>query len=256
MPSAHEHPYYEIGYLIGGARKVFINHTLYTLKTGDLVLIGKNEIHRAVQVDDEGTNTISLSFAEKYLNPLWEHYGKTCIEELLEKRVFHFELKQKRNLEKFMHSMIFEYRHPDKFTQHSQELFIEELFIQLLRAADKADCKEPTYEDEEYKRMQEAARYISKQFQKEITLPQIAIRYGVSTSYFSKKFKIVTGFSFKEYLTAVRIREACNLLIQSNISITEVALKCGFSDSNYFGDAFKKVKGVSPRAYRKVSGFI
>lgn len=256
MPTAHEHPYYEVGYFIGGTKKVFINHTVYVLRTGDLFIIKKNEIHRAIQVNDEGTNGITISFSEDYLNPLKERYGQVLVEAVLKKRIFHFELKQKRNMEKLMHNMLSEYRHPDEFTQHSQELFIQELFIQLLRLVESVDNEQSYDQDEENQRMESAAKYISTHFEKDITLPKISAQYGVSTSYFAKKFKAVTGFSFKEYLTAVRIKEACNLLIQSNISITEIALKCGFNDSNYFGDAFKKVKGVSPRDYRRVSGFI
>lgn len=256
MPNPHEHPYYEIGYTIEGIRKVFINHTVYIIKEGDLVIVKKNEIHRAMSYENSGTNGINLVFSEDYLQPVIERYGKERVEKLFEKRILHFELKAKRNLEKLMHSMISEYRHPDEYIHHIQEIFIQELFIQLLRWEEKNCEHEKSYESIESQRMQEAAKYISSHFQKELTLPELATRYGVSTSYFAKKFKSVTGFSFKEYLTAVRIREACGLLIQSNISITEVAIKCGFSDSNYFGDVFKKKKGVSPRDYRKVSGFI
>ncbi len=256
MPTAHEHPYYEMGYLIGGTRKIFINHTVYLLRAGDLFIIRKNEIHRAVQVGNEGTNDITISFSEDYLKPLKKRYGEELVEAVLEKRIFHFELKQKRNIEKQMHHMLSDYRHPDEFTSHLQELFLQEIFIQLLRLVETVACELSYNKDEENLRMEKAAKYMSTHFQKDITLPKIAAQYGVSTSYFAKKFKAVTGFSFKEYLTAIRIKEACSLLIQSNMTITEIALKCGFNDSNYFGDAFKKVKGVSPRAYRKVSGFI
>jgi AraC-like DNA-binding protein len=43
------------------------------------------------------------------------------------------------------------------------------------------------------------------------------------------------------------------MLLSSDLSITEIALQCGFSDSNYFKDAFKKMYGASPRNYRKKS---
>ncbi len=46
------------------------------------------------------------------------------------------------------------------------------------------------------------------------------------------------------------------MLLNTNQSITEIAEKCGFNDSNYFGDAFRKVKGVSPNKYRKNKGIV
>ncbi|MBQ4165586.1 MAG: helix-turn-helix transcriptional regulator, partial [Oscillospiraceae bacterium] len=48
----------------------------------------------------------------------------------------------------------------------------------------------------------------------------------------------------------IRIRRACSLLRENTLSITEVALRCGFSDSNYFSRAFRKCCGMTPSQYR------
>ena len=84
-----------------------------------------------------------------------------------------------------------------------------------------------------------------------ITLSDTALKFHISRSYLSKKFKAVTGFGFKEYLINIRIQNACRMLLETNRSITDISLSCGFNDSNYFGDAFRHVKGVSPNHYRK-----
>lgn len=78
----------------------------------------------------------------------------------------------------------------------------------------------------------------------------MADRAGLSPSYFSKKFRAVTGMGMKEYLSYVRLEHASKELQSTDHSITEVAINSGFSDSNYFKDAFKKMYGISPRAYR------
>ena len=83
----------------------------------------------------------------------------------------------------------------------------------------------------------------------------VADKFNLSRSYLSKKFKTATGFGFKEYIINVRIQNACRLLLESNKSITDIAFECGFNDSNYFGDAFRKAKGVSPHKYRKNETF-
>ena len=51
--------------------------------------------------------------------------------------------------------------------------------------------------------------------------------------------------------TSIRIKNACRLLLETKLSITDIAFECGFNDSNYFGDAFRHMKGVSPNKYRK-----
>ena len=54
-----------------------------------------------------------------------------------------------------------------------------------------------------------------------------------------------------EYLSFLRLQQAAVDLAETSDSITDVAIRCGFSDSNYFKDCFKRRYGVSPRAYRK-----
>jgi YesN/AraC family two-component response regulator len=104
--------------------------------------------------------------------------------------------------------------------------------------------------------IEEAAEYIYNHYTSQITLKEVAGRIHMSPAYFSRKFKAVTGFGYKEYLTNIRIREAVGLLLNTAKSITDIAVECGFGDGNYFGDAFKKIKGVSPRVFRRMKGII
>ena len=99
--------------------------------------------------------------------------------------------------------------------------------------------------------IQKAANYIFNHYDKPISLSGISDMLHLNRSYFSKKFKQTTGIGFKEYLTSIRIKHAEMLLLESDMSVTEIALSCGFTDSNYFGDVFRHVNGVSPLAYRK-----
>ena len=87
----------------------------------------------------------------------------------------------------------------------------------------------------------------------EIFDPETAAHFAVSPSHLSRVFHQETGFGVREYLIHYRIRQACDLLLNSELTVTQIADRCGFSDSNYFGDAFKKATGLSPREYRKLS---
>lgn len=102
--------------------------------------------------------------------------------------------------------------------------------------------------------MQEAAKYIRNNYMYDISLDSTAKYVNLSPTYLSKKFKSSTGFGCREYLVLVRIQAACVMLMDTNKSIAEIASACGFRNSNYFGDVFKKEKGVSPLQYRKNNG--
>ena len=54
----------------------------------------------------------------------------------------------------------------------------------------------------------------------------------------------------------MRIKHACDMLLNTGFSITEIAYSSGFNDSNYFGDVFKRIKGVSPLQYRKRQEYV
>jgi AraC-like DNA-binding protein len=73
----------------------------------------------------------------------------------------------------------------------------------------------------------------------------------MSECTFLRKFREATGFSPTDYLLRSRIRRAEELLARRKLSITEVAARCGFEDSNYFSRQFRRVTGVSPRAHRR-----
>ena len=103
--------------------------------------------------------------------------------------------------------------------------------------------------------IQEVATYIYEHYADNLSLENVAEKFNLSMSYLSKKFKTATGFGFKEYIINVRIQNACRLLLETNRSITDIAFECGFNDSNYFGDAFRKAKGISPHKYRKNETF-
>ena len=104
--------------------------------------------------------------------------------------------------------------------------------------------------------IQRVAKYICMNFHTPITLADAAKQANMSPSFFSRKFKRTTGFGFKEYLNNVRLKEASTLLLETNDSITDIALRCGYNDSNYFGDVFKKIKGMPPYLYRKNKGMM
>ena len=59
----------------------------------------------------------------------------------------------------------------------------------------------------------------------------------------------------KNILLMSEFRMPADLLLETNRSITDIAFECGFNDSNYFGDAFRKAKGISPHKYRKNETF-
>ena len=109
---------------------------------------------------------------------------------------------------------------------------------------------EPKFSESE-KIVHDISEYVSAHFPEDMSLPTLALRFSVSESHLSRKFKDVSGVGLNEYVTFVRIMNAERLLREGGRSITEVAALCGFNDSNYFSAVFKRIKGVTPLKFSK-----
>lgn len=99
-------------------------------------------------------------------------------------------------------------------------------------------------------RLSEITQYIDEHYTEKLLLSDIAKQRNVTTSYLSHFFKDCTGMSFQEYLRKMRCEKARQLLIMTNLSLLDIRISCGFSDSKYFNAGFKKQFGVLPREYR------
>ena len=98
----------------------------------------------------------------------------------------------------------------------------------------------------------EAARqYIQANFRQEITIEDLSRSAGLSISHFRKLFKDTYGSAPMQYITALRINTAKDLLLSGSANITEAAALSGFHDIYYFSTLFKKKTGLSPSAYLK-----
>jgi len=92
---------------------------------------------------------------------------------------------------------------------------------------------------------------IAEQAHDEMSLAAVAKAVNMSASYFSEKFKEITGINFVEYVARTRIEKARNLLHNPNLRISEIAFEVGFQSLSQFNRAFKQVTGKAPSEYRQ-----
>lgn len=112
-----------------------------------------------------------------------------------------------------------------------------------------ATCQSDLRGDVSAGRLLAAKKYIDEHFQDNITVNEIACRFHIAPSYFSKMFKKEFSVTAIEYLTNCRIEYAKKLLRQGSCPVREVAELCGYTDAGYFSRIFKEVTGVPPSAF-------
>lgn len=92
---------------------------------------------------------------------------------------------------------------------------------------------------------------IENEYQNPLTLEDLSRASGMSPKYFCRFFHEMSHKTPIEYLNYYRIEIACEQLLATELSITEIALNCGFNDVSYFIKTFKKYKGLTPKKYLK-----
>lgn len=93
--------------------------------------------------------------------------------------------------------------------------------------------------------------YIMRNFDSDISLPEIAARSNMAITTFCNFFKENYRTTFVEYLNTVRVGYACKLIAEKNKNVVEIAYECGFKNLANFNRQFKKIKKMTPTDYRK-----
>lgn len=99
--------------------------------------------------------------------------------------------------------------------------------------------------------IEETLEYIRENLTAELDLAFLANRASFSRIYFHKLFKASTGRTIHQYIEEQRIKKSINLMISTDMTLSQVAYECGFSSQSYFCYAFKRNTGSTPRAYMK-----
>ena len=95
-----------------------------------------------------------------------------------------------------------------------------------------------------------ARKYIDEHSREELSLTKVAKAVNMNANYLSENFNQVTGIKFVDYVAHVRFKNACDLLRNPRLRISEIAFAVGFQSLSQFNRVFKKFAGRSPTQYR------
>ena len=240
MKSHHCHDdKFEIYYMVTGKCRYFIDDKPYEVIKGDVVLIPEGTIHRTDYDQSESMRVliectrhfIPEEIRDKITDLPYIYRNPTAAREI------HQALKRIED----------EYKLNDDLTVEALVGHMRIFFYLLVRntaTMEKTTAKNAMIE--------ETVAFIKENYQTEITLSAVAKSHFVSPEHLSRTFKRETGFGFNEYLTIVRLQHAELLLRRRcGLSISDIAYSCGFNDSNYFSDRFRKAYGLPPLRYSK-----
>lgn len=99
--------------------------------------------------------------------------------------------------------------------------------------------------------MKKAERYMQERVNEKVSLKQLASELGLSAVQFTRRFQARYYTTPSEYLTSLRLHKARSLLVETNLTLEEIAQLCGYDNGFYFSRAFSKKEGIPPSVFRK-----
>jgi AraC-like DNA-binding protein len=258
----HYHPELQITLILKSSGSVIVGDKVCSFTEGDLFLFGPDLPHvfrdshqqNTAIADPMGMHAIfvyfkSNSFGEHFFQLPENHLIKEMLqkssrgirfsgiikEEVKEKLV---SLTKKKGTELLI--AFFEILHV--MSQHKESEFLSSIsFMEKV-------------EDAENTRIEQVMRHVMKNFNREISLEEVAKISAMSVTSFCRFFKQRTRKTFTEFVNEVRVGHACKELLYSHSNINEVAYRCGFNNISNFNRQFKAITGLTPSEYTKNIG--
>ena len=249
MTYEHTHDYIEIFYLKTGQCNYTVENRKYHLSSGEVFIVPAGMSHCTGYEGKVRCERIIICIKPELIpEPFRQEHPR--INDILNKSgKIVLSRDGRAKIEKYINLMLTENDLPDDYSSEMLRWQTILLFLTFMRNGifvyESVQQEKGIPED-----IEQTIHYIAMNYQSMLTLEDVAYKIGLSSTYLSKKFKKVTGRSFVEYITYIRLRQAQRMLLTTDNSITEIATDCGFNSSNYFKDCFRKLYGTSPKNFR------
>lgn len=254
-PNRHEN--YEMVYMKKGYAVFEISGQKVELGPNDIVIIKPLQYHKFIVKSESGCEFIVLNFT--FENRINGEHSQIPMEDFLNfvssretGPYITLKVSPKNEIVVLLNRILKERESSEPGSEFLNYLLIMELFVLLSRALkmeweNSIKLKSPKLKE----LIGIAINFIHNNFERDISLGDIARFVFLSPSYFTRAFKEETGMSPINYLLKVRIERAKELLEDTGLKISDIALSVGFSNQQRFNEMFKKYAGLTPLQYRK-----
>ena len=233
--SPHWHEHTEMLYFFSGTGKVACGGKIFDVKKGDLIIVNQNELHACMDgVCAYGCILLPPSFFDGS-HAIFENLVRNSEVQHLAGKIFG------------------EFTAKETAYKSAVQAYTYMLVTVLTRkyASDILDDKAYMQRAEKLNKINKAIEYINDNYAEDISTSFLSETVHISVWHFCRLFKEVTGKTPKEYINDIRIDKACGLIKNTDMTVTEIALCCGFGDMNYFSRYFKMRMGMPPTKYAK-----
>lgn len=257
----HKHTFIEIVYILSGSATHIVGDRAVPASKGDLFIINYDTPHTFVADPHcaEPLIAYDLLFTPSFFDAAL--LGNTFFESISSSFLF-YSLFPEEQLGSDVHisgssysvfgelfnKMYLEFTNREKGYINIIRAYMTELIIKIFRKMESNQSKDQSSRQTQV--VNTTLTYLRKNYQKDVSLDELAAQVFLSKDYFARMFRETTGMPTSAFLQKIRVEEACNLLTGTSLTIKDIAQHCGFHDIKYFYNVFKRLTGLTPRQYR------
>ena len=256
----HKHDYLELVFVYSGSIRQIVDDKSIEMKKGEILILDMNVEH---SIEESGENDIAINVLIKkeffdwvFMNQIADNdlMSNFIVKSLYEKdkfkRFLYFKTSDNKKVWDFMINILMEYYDNKTGMKTAIRAYMILLFNELLRDYNRYLPNNIIYKIDSSATV-EIMKYIGNDY-RNIVLKDLAEHFNYSTDYMGKLVKKITGKTFNELRRDIRMRRAKYLLKNSNMSISDVISRVGYSNLSYFYKQFREDTGITPDEYRKI----
>ena len=259
----HSHNFYEINIVVEGNGVHYIEDNLCLAKPGDVFAIPPKNRHGYWSENDLNIFHLLLPHyvLEKYSDELEKFSGYHTLFEIepyirknYDESIFlHLTEEQLARLRPEMENILYDLQQEE--SEESNLIFEMRAILLICTLSRLIDTdyrmQLPDTTQPDALSIVKTIEYMRKEFSEKISIDDLARKANMSRSTYLRRFTAICKTTPTEYLAEIRIKKACELLKNANLSVTDVAQACGFFDCSHFIRVFSKYRGTTPRNYRQ-----
>lgn len=258
---SHRHSFIELIYIYSGECRQTINNRSVSMKKGELCILDTNTYH-SIENTGEDDIIINCLMRKSYFDTafLSRLSGNDIFSSFLTHAIYEnkhsneYIVIHSGNNDKISHIMnniLCEYFDKQPCSDEIINSYMVILFAEMLRMY-KGDVNERNYSALQNIQVTDIIHYLQENY-RTVTLQTTAKHFNFNANYLGKVLKKITGSNFIDLVHQIRIKQACILLRNSEVSVQTIANEVGYENINFFYRIFKRKFNCSPAEYRRNS---
>lgn len=257
----HKHTFIELVYIVSGSAIHVVGDRKVPASRGDLFIINYDTPHAFFKNEESGDSFVAydLLFTPDFFDRALIHNLR--FESIHSSFLFyslfpgqqlgpdvHISGSSYNTFGELFHKIYLEFVGREDGYISIIRAYVIELIIKMFRKMNSAPKSDTANRQSQV--VETTLNYLKENYQKQLSLEDLAAQVFLSKDYFARLFRETTGMPIIALLQKIRVEEACKMLSGTHEKVSQIAALCGFHDLKNFYNAFKKHTGMTPRQYR------